>query len=164
VDDLLQALLHLLEHEAELHEQLLSCLKEEAAGFGKATGAELLQLQTSKSQLVRRIEQLEQERMDLVSDMAQRWSVPPEELRLKQIAERASGPQGPALFACHQQLTEVLEQIRQQAEHNARMAESRLKSVNTAIRFMAEAQGTQQTYSEAGKLQGSKSKFSRSSI
>ena len=99
MDDLLQALLHLLEHEAELHEQLLSCLKEEAAGFGKATGAELLQLQTSKSQLVRRIEQLEQERMDLVSDMAQRWSVPPEELRLKQIAERASGPQGPALFA-----------------------------------------------------------------
>lgn len=164
MEESLDELTALLEREAELHEQLLILLNEEGESYGKASGAELLQLQSAKSQVVRRIEQLEQERITLVQGLARHWDLPAPELRLRQIAERCGGAHGQALSDCHYRLTSLLEQIRQSAERNGRLSESRLKSVNAAIRFMSEAQGLQQTYSEAGKLQSGKSKFSRSSV
>ena len=88
LDTLLNALQALLDQEVLLHEALLERLQEEAEGYGKAPGTELLNIQAKRDQLVKRIQQLEKERVNLVEQIADQWGIPFERLRLRQIAER----------------------------------------------------------------------------
>ena len=158
---LLERLTAILHKEVELHEQLRDLLESEAASFGSVRGSELLQRQVSKQRHSRKIERLERERLQVVRQLADDWGVDSQELRLRTIIARVEPKQADDLRDCHERLTQLITEIRELAERNSAEASARLHSVETALRFMVELHGHQQTYSGVGELQHAGGKIAR---
>ncbi|MBQ32899.1 MAG: hypothetical protein CL923_10170 [Deltaproteobacteria bacterium] len=161
---LLERLTAILHQEVKLHEQLRDLLESEAQSFGSVRGSELLQLQVSKQRHSRKIERLERERLQVVRKLADDWDVNPQELRLRTIIARVEPEQADDLRDCHEHLTQLITEIREQADRNSAEAGARLHSVETALRFMVELHGHQQTYSGVGELQHAGSKIARTAV
>ena len=161
---MLERLTALLHQEVELHEQLRNLLESEAQSFGSVRGSELLRLQVSKQRYSRKVERLEHERLQIVRELADDWGVDPQRLRLRAIIARVEPEQAADLRDCHERLTQLITEIREFAERNATEASARLRSVETALRFMVELHGQQQTYSGMGELQHAGSKIARTAV
>ena len=161
---MLERLTAILHQEVELHEQLRNLLESEAQSFGSVSGLELLRLQVSKQRHSRKIERLERERLQVVRKLADDWGVNPQELRLRAIIARIEPKQADELRDCHERLTQLITEIRERADRNSAEAGARLRSVETALRFMVELHGHQQTYSGVGELQHAGSKIARAAI
>ena len=161
---LLERLTAILHQEVKLHEQLRDLLESEAQSFGSVRGSELWQLQVSKQRHSRKIERLERERLQVVRKLADDWDVNPQELRLRTIIARVEPEQADDLRDCHEHLTQLITEIREQADRNSAEAGARLHSVETALRFMVELHGHQQTYSGVGELQHAGSKIARTAV
>ena len=157
----LDQLTNLLRQQIELHERLLHLLESESQSFGSVRGSELLRLQISKERLAQKIERLEQKRLQVVRRIAGDWKVDERELRLRNIIDRVDSQTANTLRNCHQRLTELLTGVRELAERNANEASARLRSVETALRFISELQGGQQTYSGVGAIQHLGNKITR---
>ena len=161
---MLERLTAILHQEVELHEQLRNLLESEAQSFGSVSGLELLRLQVSKQRHSRKIERLERERLQVVRKLADDWGVNPQELRLRAIIARIEPKQADELRDCHEHLPQLITEIRERADRNSAEAGARLRSVETALRFMVELHGHQQTYSGVGELQHAGSKIARAAI
>ena len=161
---MLERLAAILHQEVELHEQLRNLLESEAQSFGSVSGLELLRLQVSKQRHSRKIERLERERLQVVRKLADDWGVNPQELRLRAIIARIEPKQADEHRDCHEHLTQLITEIRERADRNSAEAGARLRSVETALRFMVELHGHQQTYSGVGELQHAGSKIARAAI
>ena len=161
---MLERLTAILHQEVELHEQLRNLLESEAQCFGSVSGLELMRLQVSKQRHSRKIERLERERLQVVRKLADDWGVNPQELRLRAIIARIEPKQADELRDCHEHLAQLITEIRERADRNSAEAGARLRSVETALRFMVELHGHQQTYSGVGELQHAGSKIARTAV
>jgi flagellar biosynthesis/type III secretory pathway chaperone len=153
VDDKLKELSALLREEVTLHEALKSDLDEELAKDGKLDGSDLLRLQQHKHTLVRRINELEQERMGVVKALARGWNEPPEALTLRRIIPRSPGTLGAELQESYASLMGLVNGIRELARTTAGNAQARLKAVDATLAIIHEAVKVHATYSGTGKLQ-----------
>ena len=160
----LEELLALLRQETGFHERLLDLLQEEAEGFGKLSGSEMLKLQTQKLQQTRLIAKLENRRILLIEEMEGDFDEDAANLTLRSIIRQVPVEWSTPLQACFDRLKELINEIRIAAETNGEQSESRLKSVESSLQFISQMQGAQQLYSESGQLQTSASKISRASI
>ena len=157
----MKELLNNLQKEVELHEQLISQLQKESAGFGRLRGSQLLELQGEKSRCVRATVQLEKERIQFVEQLADSWNTESKELTLSVIIDRTKDEYSEPLQKCFEQLKRLVTEICKIADENALQASGRLKSVESSIRFMSHLQNGPPTYSDAGKLQNGTSTMSR---
>lgn len=153
MDDKLRELSALLQDEVSLHEALKADLDLESRQDGRLEGSELLRLQQHKHGLVRRIQELEQERMALVAALARAWNEPPEALTLRRIIPRSPTPLAGELRERHASLMGLVGAIRELARTTAGNAQARLKAVDATLSVIHEAVKVHATYSESGKLQ-----------
>jgi flagellar biosynthesis/type III secretory pathway chaperone len=160
----MKELLNILRQEVELHEQLISLLQKESEGFGRLRGSELLKLQGEKSRCVRASVRLEKERIQLVEQVAESWSMEAKDLTLSVIISRATVEYSAPLQQCFDQLKSLINEIHKIADENSLQASGRLKSVESSIQFMSQLQNGPPTYSDSGKIQTSTSTISRTEV
>jgi flagellar biosynthesis/type III secretory pathway chaperone len=153
VDDKLKALSALLRDEVGLHEALKADLDHEARLDGKLDGGEVLRLQQHKQGLVRRIQELEQDRIGLVNALARGWSEPAEALTLRRIIPLAPEPLSQELKDSYASLMTLVGAIRELARTTAGNAAARLKAVEATLNVIHETAKVHATYSGSGKLQ-----------
>jgi flagellar biosynthesis/type III secretory pathway chaperone len=153
VEEKLKELSALLRDEVSLHEALKTDLDLEARQDGRLHGSELLRLQQRKHGLVRRIQELEQERIALVAALARAWNEPAEALTLRRIIPRSPAPLGGELQDSYASLMALVAAIRELARTTAGNAQARLKAVDATLGVIHEAVKVHATYSESGKLQ-----------
>jgi flagellar biosynthesis/type III secretory pathway chaperone len=153
VEDKLKELSALLREEVSLHEALKAELDLEVSQDGKPNGGELLRLQQRKHALVRRVNELEQDRVSVVKALARAWNQPPEALTLRRIIPRSPAAIGEELKDSHARLMELVDAIRTLAKTSAGNAQSRLKAVDATLSVIHEAAKVHSTYSGSGKLQ-----------
>jgi len=153
VDDKLRELSALLRDELSLHEALKAELELEARQDGRLAGSELLRLQQRKHGLVRRVQELEQERIAVVADLARAWHEPAEALTLRRIIPRSPAPLAEELRERHAGLMGLVGAIRELARTTAGNAQARLKAVDATLSVIHEAAKVHATYSESGRLQ-----------
>jgi len=161
VSELLNSLQSVLKQEVELHQRLLEKLLLEKESYGQVSGKELLRIQAEKNQMVQGIVQAERQRIWIVEQLAKCWGVAAVDLRLKQIIARTERDRS-VLQNCYEELNSLLDKIHHQAQQNAQLAASRLKSVNLMLASVKPEQ--EKIYSGSGKLQNPSSTFKRSSI
>ena len=160
----MEELLNILRQEVELHEQLISMLEIEFEGFGRLRGSELLKLQGEKSRCVRATVRLENERIQLVSKLADSWEMTTKELTLSVIISHANEEFSAPLQQCFDQLKSLIYKIQKIADKNSLQASGRLKSVESSIQFMSQLQNGPPTYSDVGKIQTATSIISRTEV
>ena len=153
MEDKLKELSTLLQEEVTLHEALKADLDLETAQEGKVDGSELLRLQQHKHALVRRINELEQDRMAVVKALARGWNEPPESLTLRRIIPRSPGELGQQLQGSYDSLMSLVNAIRDLAKTASGNAQARLKAVDATLSIIHEAVKVHSTYSGTGKLQ-----------
>lgn len=153
MEDKLKELSALLQEEVSLHEALKADLDLEVSQDGKTSGSDLLRLQQHKHALVRRINELEQDRMEVVKALARAWHQAPEALTLRRIIPRAPEPVGEELKDSYSRLMGLVNAIRSLARTSAGNAQSRLKAVDATLSVIHEAVKVHSTYSGKGKLQ-----------
>ena len=118
----MQELLNIMRQEVELHEQLISQLQKESEGFGRLRGSELLKLQGEKSRCVRASVRLENERIQLVNELADSWNVGSKELTLSVIISRVTEEYSLPLQQCFDKLKSLINQIHKIADENSLQA------------------------------------------
>ena len=160
----MKELLNILRQEVELHEHLISMLQKESEGFGRLRGSELLKLQGEKSRCVRASSKLENERIQLVEQLADSWNMASKELTLSVIISLATKEYSAPLQQCFDQLKSLIKQIHIIADENSLHASGRLKSVESSIQFMSQLQNGPPTYSDAGKIHTATSTISRTEV
>ena len=160
----MKELLNILRQEVELHEHLISMLQKESEGFGRLRGSELLKLQGEKSRCVRASSKLENERIQLVEQLADSWNMASKELTLSVIISLATKEYSAPLQQCFDQLKSLIKQIHIIADENSLHASGRLKSVESSIQFMSQLQNGPPTYSDAGKIHTATSAISRTEV
>ena len=160
----MKELLNILRQEVELHEHLISMLQKESEGFGRLRGSELLKLQGEKSRCVRASSKLENERIQLVEQLADSWNMASKELTLSVIISLATKEYSAPLQQCFDQLKSLIKQIHIIADENSLHASGRLKSVESSIQFMSQLQNGPPTYSDAGKIYTATSTISRTEV
>jgi flagellar biosynthesis/type III secretory pathway chaperone len=153
VEDKLKELSALLREEVCLHEALKADLDREVGQDGKLNGGELLRLQGHKHTLVRRINELEQDRMAVVKALARAWNEPPEALTLRRIIPRSPDAIGEELKGSYSSLMGLVNAIRTLSKTSSGNAQSRLKAVDATLNLIHEAVKVHSTYSGSGKLQ-----------
>lgn len=153
MEDKLKALSTLLREEVALHEALKADLDQEVEQDGKMDGSELLRLQQHKNALVRRINEVEQDRMAIVKALARGWNEPPEALTLRRIIPRAPDALGEELKGSYTSLMNLVSSIRDLAKTTGGNAAARLKAVDATLSIIHEAVKVHSTYSGQGKLQ-----------
>lgn len=153
MEDKLKELSALLREEVSLHEALKADLDQEVAQDGKLNGGTLLRLQQHKHALVRRINELEQDRMAVVKALSRLWNEPPESLTLRRIIPRSPDAIGEELKDCYAHLMSLVSSIRLLAKTTSGNAQSRLKAVDATLSVIHEAVKVHSTYSGSGKLQ-----------
>lgn len=153
MEDKLKELSALLREEVSLHEALKADLDQEVAQDGKLNGGDLLRLQQHKHALVRRINELEQDRMAVVKALSRAWNEPPESLTLRRIIPRAPDGIGEELKDSYTSLMSLVNAIRTLAKTSSGNAQSRLKAVDATLNVIHEAVKVHSTYSGSGKLQ-----------
>ena len=153
MDDKLRELSTLLQEEVTLHTALKADLDREVAEDGKLDGGELLRLQQHKNALVRRINELEQDRMGVVKALARGWNEPPEALTLRRIIPKAPDELGEELKGSYISLMNLVNGIRELAKTSSGNAGARLKAVDATLNVIHETVKLHSTYSGQGKLQ-----------
>ncbi|MBF0286392.1 MAG: flagellar export chaperone FlgN [SAR324 cluster bacterium] len=161
---LLTSLIQILSYEVELHEELGMVLQEESKGIGRIAASELLLLQSAKQQISRKISTMETRRIEVVQDIAAQWRMNPKELTLSKIILQAPHEIGESLQHCYEQLKTIIIDIQKLAISNGSLSKVRLKPIEMSLRFIADWQKEQKTYSVAGTLQNSPEKISRTSV
>jgi FlgN protein len=146
-------LIALLQEEVSLHSALKADLDQEVAQDGKLSSGDMLRLQQHKHAIVRRIQELEHDRMALVKTLAKDWSEPAEALTLRRIIPRAPESIGLALKESYSTLMGLINGIRLLAKTAAGNAQARLKAVDATLSVIHETVKVHSTYSESGKLQ-----------
>lgn len=164
MDVLLQNLEEILSNEAQLHQELLSLLEEEAISIGQVAPSALLHLQSLKQHVSHKIIGLEKRRTQVVEELAQAWNVDFAELTLSQIIQRAPQEMRQPLQQCFDQLKKLIQEIRQLAHKNGALSETRLKPIEMSLRFIHDWQKKQRTYSIAGTLTSAPEKVARRAI
>ena len=153
MEEKLKELSTLLQEEVSLHEALKADLDREVSEDGKLDGSELLRLQQHKNALVRRINELEQDRMGVVKTLARGWNEPPEALTLRRIIPKAPDALGEELKGSYVSLMKLVNSIRGLAKASAGNAGARLKAIDATLTIIHEAVKVHSTYSGQGKLQ-----------
>ncbi len=153
MEEKLKELSALLRDEVSLHEALKADLDLEIQQDGKLDGSALLRLQQHKHALVRRIQELEQDRMGLVKALARGWSEPTEALTLRRIIPRSPEPVGQELQTSYESLMGLVHAIRGLARTASGNGQARLKAVDATLNVIHETVKVHATYSESGKLQ-----------
>ena len=161
---LLNQLLELMNREVQLHEHLLQWVKEEIKSIGQISGSALLQLHTSKTRCIRKIEKLEQTRMEIVRKLAEGWNLKFESLTLRVLIARVEDTYSLPLQEALDRLTTLVQEIHKGAQRLERLSQARLISIETSLKFLGSLGRCQQTYSDSGTLQTSQTTVSRLSI
>ena len=149
----LTRLKELLIEAIEIHEALKSDLQSEAEQDGKLDGAALIHLQREKNRKAREIRVIENQRIQLVEEIAADWNLPPKDLTLRRIIPRTPQPLDEQLAACHRQLVALVEEIRALARVTSRNAQARLRAIDATLAVVGDAVRLHSTYSEEGRLQ-----------
>ncbi len=164
METLLTSLIQILSYEVELHEELRVVLQEESKGIGRISASELLLLQSSKQHISRKIAMTEVRRIEVVQEMATKWKMDSKELTLSKIILQVPHEIGQSLQHCYEQLKDIITEIQKLAIANGSLSKARLKPIEMSLRFIADWQKEQKTYSIAGVLQNSPEKISRVSV
>jgi len=145
--------MRLLQEEVSLHQTLREELHEESQQDGKTDSASLLRMQQRKYHTARQIQDLENQRMALVKELAKAWQEPAGDLTLRRISAHAGGTMGQDLLATHGALLALVQEIRDLTRITAGNAGARLKAIDATLSVIHDAVKQHATYSEAGKLQ-----------
>lgn len=164
METLLTLLIDNLNNQIELHRELLECLNQEAQSIGSVSGAELLKIQSAKLGLVRKLGTMEEERVGLVKKVLSAQGLPASGITLFDLTQSVEEPFRTRLRLCRQQLKEVMEAIDTVGKRNARLAEARLKPINSSLQFLQDLQREKGTYSVRGNLSGPPTKLKRASV
>ncbi|MBF0352263.1 MAG: flagellar protein FlgN [SAR324 cluster bacterium] len=160
----LTQLLEILQKEVVLHQELLGTLREEAQSLGQVSGAALLKLHSAKIMFSRKIAGLEQERLIIVQNIAEEWQMEARQLSLRTIISMIPSEMALPLQHCFDQLKQLIEAIQSCADHNSRISEARLGSVESSLKFLQSMKKRQHTYSGAGIIQPAMQSTSRISV
>lgn len=152
MEEKLKRLHDLLQQEIALHEALKKELQQEAERDGQMDGLSLLQIQQTKHRQSRQIQQMEQQRIALVGELAALWSEESESLTLNRIIELSPAETGALLRECHGRLMGLVEDIRKLAKITAANAQARLKAIDATLAAITEAVNMHPTYSKGGRL------------
>jgi flagellar biosynthesis/type III secretory pathway chaperone len=152
VDEKLRELSALLRDEVSLYEALKADLDYELQQDGKLDGSEMLRLQQRKQAQLRRIQELEQDRIGVVKALAKVWNEAPGTLTLRRIIPKAPEAVGTELQERHTALLGLVASIRELSRAASGNAGARLKAVDATLNMIHETVRVHSTYSESGKL------------
>lgn len=160
----LSTLVNILSEQVILHENLLNLLKEENLKIGIHSGSSLLRLHSDKLMLTRKIAYLEEQRILIIKNLAEMWQEEEKTLTLSWIIQKVSIEYKEPLKNSFNLLKKFMNEIKESAEHNARISKARLKSVDQSLRFLKDIHKSQKTYSYNGILKSGKTKLTRAAV
>lgn len=145
-----------LEEITKYYRHLLECVRKEKELLVKSDIQALNENNIQKEQCLVKIKSLDGLRMNYAVELAQLIGADYREPRLLDIAKRVSEPQADQLRALHATLEIVTKRVSEINRSNEALAQSALKTVNTAMNNIKESLTGQKTYQKKGTIQTNK--------
>lgn len=164
MDEQLTQLVSVLAELTLVHQELREHLQQEYQHMGRLSGSALLQLQSAKIMSARKIANLEEGRIAIVRQIAQAWEVEEATLTVSGIIAKSEETIARSLSDSFRRLQELIKEIQVLAQTNSQMSEARLKPIEMSLKFLADLQKHQQTYSDKGNIQSTSNKVSRAAV
>jgi len=148
-------LVQVLEELASLYGNLLEILRAEKSSLIFADIDKLKENTRTKEALLYKIRTTDRQRQARASLLGKSLGLPPEELRLLEIAKKMKGVESEQLRAIHQTLTMQIERAVDFNRENDQYANSALKTLNGAIKDIQNIVSVKPTYGKQGQMAGS---------
>lgn len=147
VNDLL---LEILTKINSIYEELDTLEQQKGEVIRKRDGKLLEVLVKQQEEKLRRIDQLEKERLDLVTRISRQSGVPPHELTLKRITENSPSD---LLVIEGQKLKNILRRLKRQSLANERCLKDNLEFYNLLVKGLRAETNIDKGYSQDGRIQ-----------
>ena len=147
-----------LEDLTKQYRLLLELVRKEKQILIDANTDQINEINFQKENLLTKINELNNFRIDYVVEVANGLSIPAGEARLLNLARHIGGAPGDRLRSQHAALEIILNRIRELNEENSVYAEAALKNVSFAIDSLKETYMGQKTYRNTGKYKSGSEK------
>lgn len=144
-----------LEEMTKHYRQLLECVRKEKELLIKSDIPTLNDNNIHKEQCLVKIKSLDGLRINYAVELAQLIGADYREPRLLDMAKRVSNVQADKLRALHATLEIVTKRVAEINCENESLAQSALKTVNSAMNNIKESLGGKKVYQKKGTVQGS---------
>ncbi len=149
------SLVQVLGELAELYENLLTVLQTEKSYLIHAEIEKLVENNRAKEALLYKIRYMDRRRQKIASEFAISLGLPPEELRLLEIAKKLKGNEAENLRSIHKTLNMQVERAVDFNRENEGYAHSALKTLDGAIKDIQQSVTVKPTYGNKGQMAGS---------
>ncbi|SJZ44301.1 flagellar protein FlgN [Selenihalanaerobacter shriftii] len=152
----IKRLVQILQAEYEIYQQLYQLSEEKQAIIIDNRVDDLLSIIEDEQAEIEKINQLEEERVETLQEIADRYSLSDGELSFAKLTELISGPNVSELKNTRGKILDLLEDLRNINDTNANLIEESLKLNDYTLQLLTESNiGKTKTYQKPGKLNSS---------
>lgn len=152
---LYSSLVQVLEDLAVLYGNLLGILQSEKSYLIRAEIEKLTENNRTKEATLFKIRNEDRRRQKVASELAKTLGLPPEELRLLEIAKKLKGAEAETLRVIHKTLSMQIERAADFNRENEEYAQSALRTLDGAIKDIQQIVSVKPTYGSKGQMAGS---------
>lgn len=142
-----------LEAIVKVYRHLLTVVRREKEILIAANLDDLNENNRAKEVSLLKARELEEQRLNLVRDLAKAEGLNPDNIRLLDFANHIGGEKGDKLRQFHSVLGLLLKRVRQHNEQNEVLVNAALNHITGGIQNVKETLGNKKNYKKGGKLQ-----------
>ena len=154
MDALSEKLIGLIEDEKRLYGLLLTILQEEKAAALASRLDTLDQAVKEKENVLLKIRILEEQRINLLTQIAEALGEPVHRLTLKRLAEHLPEPHAVRVLACRSSFKSLAQSIQELNNSNRRLFQRSLELIKGSINLLGGLRAPAPVYCPTGKLGG----------
>lgn len=160
MDPLIARLNAVLQQETVLHQTLLDEAEGKRGAIIAGRLPEMEEILVREKEVLKKVEELEQERLALVAETCQRYDLPGEPFKIQSLLDRL-GAEGEELAATRAALKDVLNRLRLCNRQNDELLKASIEHVNSFLKLLSRSANPNCTYNRKGNNTGNRSIFDR---
>lgn len=152
MDNNINALLHVLNEELKIYNELLSLSRNKTDIIIKGKVTELDTMVKREQELIVELGGLESQREAAVDKIAQQLNINPSEITMSELVNRLEPVQAQELRKYQLNLTGILGELKELNDTNSKLIKNSLEFINFSINIMAGAPDTGNNYGGNGQV------------
>lgn len=152
MDNLVNELIHVLDQEARVYEDILRISKNKTNIIIEGKVSELESITKLEQSLVLQIGRLEDLREELVKKLSDALGLKAAEINVSGLIKRIGGDRGKKLGDCQGRIAGTMDELKNSNELNSKLIKNSLDYINFSINVFASADGGSNNYGSSGQV------------
>ena len=152
MDELVEKIIGLIEDQKRLYGLLLTVLQDEKAAAMRSSLDALNRAVKEKENVMLKIRILEEQRINLLGQVASVLGEPADQLTLERLAQRIPEPHAGRVQACRSSLLSLTQSIQELNNSNRRLFRRSLELIKGSINLLGSLRSPAPVYCQTGKL------------